>query len=270
MGGGGGQEVKNTGEYPAEFKPLASGAAKQIQAMQNALPLAGFAVERPGQTAGIAPFQQAAMNMMPGLLTPSWGLQTLQQSGPSANQLASNAISVGNQTSPFTNAMAALQSGGLGSGRESFPGLLPTTPASPMQNPNIQSAAPQPNVMGYDANLAPTLQSQLERPIQPSTPVDSALGNGFSAATAPAAGGKSPGSAPMPGATPGSPSPTASPYDLSTAAVQARLAATAPAPTGPPPAPTPQNQPLMMWQGRGPSAPSTQPGPMPLWPGHRP
>lgn len=170
MGGGGGQEVKNTGEYPAEFKPLATKAAAQIGQMQQALPLAGFAAPNPGQTAGIAPFQQAAMNMAPQLLAPSWGLQTLQQMGQPVNQLANNAIGVGNQTSPFTNAMSALASGGFGTGNPSFPGAQPQTPFQ-MQQPGMPAIAPQANVVGGSPDQMAQLTSQLSRPIPPSTPI---------------------------------------------------------------------------------------------------
>ncbi len=171
MGGSGnGQQTStNTASYPEEFKPLANSAREQIQAMQQALPLAGFAQPNPGQTAGIAPFQQATMNMLPGLLAPSWGLNTLQQMNQPLGQLAGNAIGVGNQTSPFTNALAALASGGFGTGQPSFPGAQPQTPFQ-MQAPTTPQAAPQSNVMGGSPDMIAQLMAQLSRPVPQTTP----------------------------------------------------------------------------------------------------
>src|SRR3990172_7361909 len=131
MGGGGQNQAtttENQASYPAEFKPLATGAANQILNMQRRLPLSSFAKANPGQTAGISPFQQAVMNFAPQLLAPSWGLETLQNLGQPINQLAGNAVGVGNQTSPFSNALTALASGGFGTGQPSFPGAAAPTP----------------------------------------------------------------------------------------------------------------------------------------------
>lgn len=173
MGGSGGgeQQTTNTASYPAEFKPLAKGAASQILGLQKSLPLASFGQANPAQTAGIAPFQQATMNMLPQLLAPSWGLDTLQHLGQPINQLAGNATGIGNQTSPYSNALTALASGGFGTGQQSFPGAPAPTPFN-MQTPGMTQSAPQPTIMGPGTNgLIAQLMSQLGRPVPSSTPV---------------------------------------------------------------------------------------------------
>lgn len=171
MGGSGGgtQSTTNSATYPDEFKPLATGAGKQILAMQKALPLAQFGKANPAQTAGLAPFQQATMNLIPQLLAPSWGLETLQNLGQPIGSLANNAIGVGNQTGPFSTALSALASGGFGTGQQSFPGASPQTPFQ-MQTPNMTQAAPQPNVVGGGNDLIAQLMAQLSQPIPQTTP----------------------------------------------------------------------------------------------------
>lgn len=207
MGGGGGQETQNTGEYPTQFQPIARGAADQILQLQGALPLAAFGQPNPGQTAGVSPFQQAAMNFIPQLLAPSWGLETLQNLGQPIGQLANNAIGVGNQTSPFSNAMTALASGGFGTGQPSFPGMAAPSPFQ-MQNPNMTQAAPQPNIVGGGQDLIAQLVAQLSQPIPATTPV---LAGGVTGPTPASAALAAP---PLPGA-PGAPqagtTPAASP-----------------------------------------------------------
>jgi len=201
MGGSGGgtQTSTNTASYPAEFKPLAKSAVSQIQGLQNMLPLAQFGQAHPGQTAGIAPFQQATMNFLPQLLAPSWGLETLQNLGQPINQLAGNAIGVGNQNTPFSNALAAVSSGGFGTGRQSFPGASAPTPFN-LQTPNMTQATPQPTVVGPGTEgLVPQLQNQLSSPVPSSTPVLDAQNSAPSASPISAVQGKSPGAAPVPG-----------------------------------------------------------------------
>lgn len=162
-GGGGTQSTTNTASYPKEFKPLAKGAADQILAMQNSLPLAGFGQANPGQTAGISPFQQATMNMIPHLLAPSWGLETLQNLGAPMSQLAQNATAAGN---PYSTALTALASGGFGGGQQSFPGMTLPPPI-----PGMAQAAPQSTVAGPGTNgLIAQLMAQLSQPVPSSTP----------------------------------------------------------------------------------------------------
>ena len=171
MGGsGGGQQTStSTASYPEEFRPLAASAREQIQALQGALPLASFGQANPGQTAGLSPFQQATMNFAPQLLAPSWGLDTLQNMGQPIGQLANNAIGVGNQTAPFSNALTALASGGFGTGQQSFPGQPAPTPFQ-LQQPTMTTPAPQPNVVGGGNDLIAQLMAQLTQPIPGSTP----------------------------------------------------------------------------------------------------
>jgi hypothetical protein len=172
MGGGGeGQQTtQNTGTYPEEFKPIARNAAKNILAMQSALPLVGFSQPNPGQTAGLAPFQQAVANFAPSLLAPSWGLQTLQNLGGPISQLAGNAINAGNQTDPYTRAMNAAASGGFGAGAQSFPGAPFQNPTA-LVAPSFNQTAPQPTVVGPGTeNLISQLTGSLSSPIPATTP----------------------------------------------------------------------------------------------------
>lgn len=162
-GSGGGQETQNTGEYPAQFQPLAQGAANQILKLQKALPLARFANPNPGQTAGIAPFQQAAMNFMPNLLNPSWGLQSLQNMGGGMDAMMGNTLGANN---PYNTALNALSSGGFGTGNPSFPQVAQPT------LPNLNVPGAQPTVLGPGTEgLVASLLSQLSQPIPGSVPV---------------------------------------------------------------------------------------------------
>ena len=62
MGGGsGGQKTESKAEYPEEFKPLAESARKQIEALQNALPLVSHAQFQPAGVAGLSPVEQFAI-----------------------------------------------------------------------------------------------------------------------------------------------------------------------------------------------------------------
>lgn len=170
-GGGGTQTSTNVASYPEEFKPLATSARKQIQGLQQALPLVGFAQPNPGQTAGISPFQQATMNFIPNLLAPSWGLSTLQNLDDPITQLAGNAINVGNQTDPYTQSLNALRSGGFGAGSQSFPGA-PFQPPESMTPPQMTQVAPQATILGPgNEQLIATLMSQLTGPLPTTTPV---------------------------------------------------------------------------------------------------
>ena len=78
MAGGGGTSTTKS-EFPPEFRPLAESAVEQIQALQDALPLSGFAASNPREVPGLAPFQQAALGLLPSTLLPTQGLKTLQR-----------------------------------------------------------------------------------------------------------------------------------------------------------------------------------------------
>src|SRR5687767_4802163 len=124
MGGGGSSRTQSASDakYPEEFKPLASSAVKQIQNMQNALPLQYFAGANPAGVADVSPYQQAAMNMLPNTLAPTWGLSQMQQMNPAFNSVMANATQAGNNPNAiYSGALQALTSGGFGQGQQSFP-----------------------------------------------------------------------------------------------------------------------------------------------------
>lgn len=85
FGGGGSGTSKTTAssEIPAELKPLASSSVKQIQAAQEALPLANFASSQPQQVAGLSPFTVAGMQLVPSLT---------QMTAPEQAQLAMHPV----------------------------------------------------------------------------------------------------------------------------------------------------------------------------------
>ena len=61
-GGGGTQTSKSEASYPAEFRPLAESARKQIEALQAALPLVSHAGFQPAGVAGLSPVEQFTIN----------------------------------------------------------------------------------------------------------------------------------------------------------------------------------------------------------------
>lgn len=175
MGGGPSNSQTTTGtdaKYPAEFAPLASSAVKQIQQLQGALPLATFSQAQPQGVAGISPFQQATMNMLPSTLAPSWGLQTMQNLTPGFSNVMNNATIAGNNPNNiYSGALQALGSGGFGAGKPAFP-AMPTQfmDMTKVQLPNAQT---NQTVLGpHTENVMAQLQG-LNRAVPNSTPVQS-------------------------------------------------------------------------------------------------
>ena len=60
-GGGGSSASTSEASYPAEFRPLATSAVKDIQELQKALPVKGFAGYQPQGVAGLSPLQVYTM-----------------------------------------------------------------------------------------------------------------------------------------------------------------------------------------------------------------
>lgn len=150
--GGGGQETTTRAEFPPEFRPLAEAAVRQIMALQQGLPLSQFGTPRLTPTAGISPFQQAAMNMLPQTLAPTAGLQSLATLGPSLAGTAQRSLEAG---APTVGANWALQ--------QLAPGLSPMQGATtPVPGPTTFVPQPLGDVQG--------LTQQLGRPIPTETP----------------------------------------------------------------------------------------------------
>jgi hypothetical protein len=162
MGGGpSNSQTTSSGSasYPDEFKPLARTAVSQIQALQQHLPLFGFAAAQNIPTAGMSQFQKAGMSFIPQTLQNSAGLQTMQNMTPAYNQVGANAVGIGNQN-PYAGALQALMSGGLGMGRQSFPGTPMPQPFQ-MKAPNVTPAPVNQTVAGPNTgNLVNTIASQ--------------------------------------------------------------------------------------------------------------
>ena len=167
MGGGGDTVSTQAAEFPPEFRPLATSAVGQIQALQNLLPLAGFGTFAPQGTAGVSPFQQAAMNLVPRALTPTTGLAALYGTANPLGLSALSAMQAGQQTPGAQQALRAL-------------GLTGVAP--PSVTPNQFAAAipqvvpPQSIVPGMSAAEVAGLFGQLQRPLPTTTPTVTAPG----------------------------------------------------------------------------------------------
>ena len=165
MGGGGSRPQSSTttqsAEYPPEFRPLASSAVGQIQALQNLLPLAQFGATHPMQTAGISPFQQATLNQIPFTLSPTAGLQGLFGLQQPLGNLAQAALGYGGPTPAAQWALSRL-------GAPQFVGGPP-----PSITP--QGIATPTNVLGAPT-LPADLAALLAQSVPPTTPFLQALG----------------------------------------------------------------------------------------------
>ena len=60
--GGGKQTSESVASYPEEFRPLATSARKEIQALQKALPLVSHAQFQPASVPGLSPVEQFTIN----------------------------------------------------------------------------------------------------------------------------------------------------------------------------------------------------------------
>src|SRR3990167_7120084 len=78
-GGGGTTTSQAHAEYPEEFRPLAESAVKEIIGLQGRLPLAEFGVAQPARVAGLSPFTEAGMSLVPSLMLQTPPEQALQQ-----------------------------------------------------------------------------------------------------------------------------------------------------------------------------------------------
>lgn len=110
MGGGGGKQVSEThAEYPPEFRPLAESAVKQIQDLQNRLPLGMFTQYQPAGTAGLAPLQEFAINeLVPATMRPTAGLQGMLQTPGAVGAAAQGATAAGGPTQASNAALTTL------------------------------------------------------------------------------------------------------------------------------------------------------------------
>ncbi len=169
--GGGGSDTQTTSstkaEFPPEFRPLAEGAVEQILALQGQLPLSQFAEFAPQPTAGVSPFQQAALNFLPGLLQPSAGLNTLNALTAPVGQAAGQAFGAGQRTAGAQGALDAL----VASGRVPAGTAAPPIPAFTLQQflASLPGAQQLPSVIpGADPQA---LAAQLGAPIPPQTPI---------------------------------------------------------------------------------------------------
>ncbi|OGB40128.1 MAG: hypothetical protein A2W72_09275 [Burkholderiales bacterium RIFCSPLOWO2_12_67_14] len=109
-GGGSGQSTTTSqASYAPEFRPLAESAVKQIQAMQELLPLISFTGYQPQPTAGLAPMQRFAIeNLVPGTLLPTPGLQASQDTTLPLGLLGYGAIGAGGPTGAAQSALNTL------------------------------------------------------------------------------------------------------------------------------------------------------------------
>ena len=110
-GGGGGKQASTTeSSYPPEFRPLAESARKEIESLQQALPLASFAPFQPAGVAGLSPMDQWTMDLVtrtPDLPAAFEGLMQLPQPVGAA---ARGAVGAGTQTQASREAMEWIRS----------------------------------------------------------------------------------------------------------------------------------------------------------------
>jgi len=173
MGGGGSQGSRTEAQstYPTEFKPLAKAAADQIQAFQLLSPVSMFAATSPQRVAGISPFQQAGMNLIPNLLNPLPTLAQLRAFNAPIGYAASGAYAAGQQTPASRAGMQAL----INSGRvPSFDTVSPVQPVSPAAfQAGLPANIPSETALlsGMTVPQVAALQAQLARPIPTTVPV---------------------------------------------------------------------------------------------------
>ena len=146
-GGGGTSTTQAHAEYPEEFRPLAEAAVKQIIALQGRLPLESFGEAQTARVAGLSPFTQAGMSLVPSLMLRS---PAEQQLGQVPNTLGDLLGQFGPVMQPTNAAQGALGFLGGQIGRN-----LQLAP-SMWQPPRLPQAAPTPTAFqGFNAPLMP-------------------------------------------------------------------------------------------------------------------
>ena len=179
-GGGGTTTSTTSSELPPEFRPLFNTAVPQIQAVQEALPLADFAQANPQGIAPLSDFQAGAFNLLPSLLSPTSGLQSLQSLTGPTNTILSNTQNVGSGALGGSQAaLDALAASGrvgsvnLGGGQQATPTIqdfgvgetvLPGVSQGQISSsflpiaPGVNPGVPQ----GAQIGIPPGLQGQLD------------------------------------------------------------------------------------------------------------
>lgn len=179
FGGGGSQKSKTEAlsEYPAEFKPLASSSVKQIQAAQDALPLAAFTSPQPQQVAGLSPYTLAGMELVPFTAQTTQPEQSLYAMQNMWRDLANRAVgySVPSPTSVSSSNFLlgrVGEQGGLSPGSAaplSFPEINPLSASvfgqgAPTQFPYLTGQGPLPSIQGAGTSIPVT-------PLMPTAPI---------------------------------------------------------------------------------------------------
>jgi len=164
-GGGGTTTSQQHAEYPVEFRPLAEAAVKQIIGLQGRLPLAEFGVAQPARVAGLSPFTEAGMSLVPSLMMRSPQEQALQQVPMTLGDILGQFGPVMQPTNPVQQSLGFL--GGQMGGRNAqlFPQAF-TPPRTPQiaqfaqPSPTGQSIQPSPTAFpGFQAPVVPQAQS---------------------------------------------------------------------------------------------------------------
>ena len=146
-GGGGTTTTQTHAEYPEEFRPLAEAAVKQIIALQGRLPLENFGEAQLARVAGLSPFTQAGMSLVPSLMMRS---PAEQQLGQVPNTLGDLLRQFGPVMQPTNASQGALRflGGQIGQNLQ----LAPST----WRPPRLPQAVPTPTAFqGFNASLMP-------------------------------------------------------------------------------------------------------------------
>lgn len=198
MAGGGGGQSQTTSEasYPSEFRPLATSAVNEIQALQKALPLVSHAQFQPAGVAGLSPIEQFTINEMV-MRTPYLpaSFENLMQLPEPVGIASKNAASAGEQTKSSKGALDYLTSF---LGRDVSPAPSATMPMQVMtklpmpdtafpglSRSTLEAARPnianQPVPMIQPIPQAPALPPPVAAPSGPSGPDPAALNAAISA-----------------------------------------------------------------------------------------
>lgn len=164
-GGGGGGTTISTAELPPELRPLFSGAGQQLLATQNALPLNQFTQWNPGSVAGIAPMQQAALDLLPSTTQAPSGLQALYGSAPGLNAAATGLYDVAGRTGPSQAALNTLSNSG-----RIAPMQLTGSPLSTEQFANLLPEAPNAQLFPGAPAVSPSMATGLPSLMTPGAP----------------------------------------------------------------------------------------------------
>jgi hypothetical protein len=179
--GGGRSTTTSEANFPPEFRPLATSAVQQIQALQDLLPLAEFGQPVARPVAGLAPFTRAGFELASMVPFSSAAEQGLLDLSIPIGQLARQSLGAVGEPVAATRAALAMLAPQLGTGptgprptgtTESNPLWVPT-PFMPSPFTGLTETPAQARAFGANPGnvpfftLPPIMLPQLPRPVPP-------------------------------------------------------------------------------------------------------